>query len=205
MTPTRHLDGDILPGMAKDIAAWLEKHPGEATIYINSPGGSATEGAAIMASVEAHGGVTAIALGVIASAATLPFVAARRALIHPAAMLMVHLPSALADGTADRMRDAADALDKIGETYARAYARHTGHPVAMVLDWMRAETWLTADEAVELRFADALHETTEDPPMVARADYTRFKAAPEALRRIAAQHGWTAAPSEPLQGASPHA
>ena len=195
--PSYHIDGDILPGAARPLTEFLGKNPGPVTLFINSPGGSAPEGAALQAAIEAHGAVTVRVRGVAASAATLPMVAAQRALIHPAAMVMIHEPSALSEGTAARHREAAGALDKITETYARAYARHTGHPVETILEWMRAETWLTAEEAVALRFADALDEATEAPPMAARADYTRFRAAPESLRLLTAQNGWTAVPSDP--------
>lgn len=195
--PHYYIDGDILPGAAVALSEFLAKHSGPVTVYINSPGGVASEGAAMMAAIAAHGGVTVRVRGVAASAATLPMVAAHRALIDPAAMVMIHEPSALAEGTADGHRAAAGALDKITSTYARAYAHHTGHPVETILAWMHAETWMTAEEAVALRFADALDDTAEAPQIAARADYTRFKAAPEALRRLAARHGWTADPSEP--------
>jgi beta-phosphoglucomutase-like phosphatase (HAD superfamily) len=74
-------------------------------------------------------------------------------------------------------------LDKMNLTYAKAYARHTGHPVETILQWMKVETWLTAEEAVELRFADQV-ETPEEPGTIkALADFTRFKAVPPIFAR----------------------
>jgi len=197
--PTTRLDGDILPGAAAALAEFLCQHPGQpVTLIVNSAGGDAAEGAALAAEVERHGLVDVTVRGICASAATLPMVAARSVTIHPAAMVMIHEPGATASGTADHHRQAADALQKIARTYAGIYARHTGHPVETILAWMKAETWMDAHEAVELRFADQIEAEADELPMVARADYAaRFRAAPESLRRLAAKHGWAADPSEP--------
>jgi ATP-dependent Clp protease, protease subunit len=148
--PTYRLTGDVAKGQAAALAEWLAANPGPVVVVINSPGGDAAEGAALMAEVERHGQVTVRVLGIAASAATLPMVAAHAVLIHPAALVMIHEPGAWAEGTADNHRAAAAVLDKMTMTYAQAYARHTGHPVQTILDWMQAETWMTADEAVAL-------------------------------------------------------
>jgi len=194
--PTYHLTGDIEAGAAAALAAFLANNPGPVRVVINSPGGNAAEGAALMAEIERHGQVSVLVLGIAASAATLPMVAALEVTIHPAAMVMIHAPGAWAEGPANAHRAAADALDKISLTYAQAYARHTGHPVETLLRWMQEETWMTADEAVALGFADLVEPTPDAGPLVARADYTRFRSAPDHLRRLAAKHGWaTASPA----------
>ena len=54
---------------------------------------------------------------------------------------------------------------------------------------MGAETWLSADEALALNLDDAIKERRE-AEAVARFDYSRFRAAPEALVRMAHDHGW---------------
>lgn len=189
--PIYHL-GEVTPETGEAVAAFLAQHPGEVELWINSPGGDAYGGAAIMAAVEGHGRVTARVRGLAASAATLPMVAAWRVLIHTDAMVMIHDPSAMIGGTPGELRTAADALDKIAGTYAAAYARHTGHPVDTVRGWMMAETWMTAVEAVALGFCDEIETMPEPAPAVARFDYTRFKAAPAHLRRLAKAQGWAA-------------
>lgn len=189
MTPRFELNGDIETGAASRLAGFLSASAGAVALYINSPGGDAMEGAALMAEVERHGAVTVHVQGIAASAATLPMVAAREVIIHPAAMVMIHEPSCWGGGTADELRDVAAALDKMSVTYAEAYARHTGHPVARVAAWMKAETWLTAAEAVELRFADRI-EKSQSPQMAAAYDYTKFRQPPDGLLRLARQYGW---------------
>lgn len=190
------LTGGIETGVAVRIAEFLTANPDAATIHINSPGGDALEGAAIMAEVERHGGVTVLVQGIAASAATLPMVAAKEVIMHPAAMVMIHEPSVWGGGTADELRATAAQLDKMSETYAKAYARHTGHPVSLIAAWMKAETWLTAQEAVELRFADRI-EAQAPPSPVAAFDYTRFRAAPAELVQAAHKNGWAAGSPDP--------
>ena len=192
MTPPVFHLAEVTPETGEAVAAFLAQSPGEVELWINSPGGCAYTGAAILAAVEGHTRVTVRVRGLAASAATLPMVAAWRVLIHPDAMVMIHDPSAMVGGTPRELRAGADALDKIADTYARAYARHTGHPVDTVRAWMQAETWMTAAEAVALGFCDAF-ETMPDPaPALARFDYTRFKNAPAHLRRLAKAQGWAA-------------
>ncbi len=54
------------------------------------------------------------------SAASLLLMEAAHIAMHSAALLMIHNPAALAFGTADQLRDEADTLDKIADTYAAA-------------------------------------------------------------------------------------
>lgn len=194
MRPRFDIQGDIgtEANTSAQLGAFLRNNPDQVAIHINSVGGDAMEGAALMAEVERHGKVTAYVQGIAASAATLPMVAARQIVMHPAAMLMIHEPAAMLGGTADDHRSAADALAKMALTYATAYARHTGHPVKRLLAWMKAETWLTAEEALELNFCDRIEAFEEVAPMVAAFDYTKFRAAPGQLVRLAVKNGWAA-------------
>lgn len=198
MRPRFDIQGDIgtEANTSAQLGAFLRNNPGEVAIHINSVGGDAMEGAALMAEIERHGKVTAYVQGIAASAATLPMVAARLIVMHPSAMLMIHEPAALTGGTADDHRSAADALGKMAQTYAAAYSRHTGQPVNRLLAWMKEETWLTAEEAVELNFCDRIEAFEDAAPMVAAFDYTKFRAAPGQLVRLAVKNGWAAGTPE---------
>jgi len=194
MTPRLEITGLIGEDNATTafVGAFLDQNPGPVLVNINSPGGLATEGAAIMAALQRHGQVTVQVDGLAASAASLAMIGGRRIILHPAALVMIHEPSALVFGPADAMRQTADALDKISGVYADAYARATGNPVARVAGWMKVETWMTAEEAVALNFGDEIGGDTA-PVMVARFDYTRFMAAPAQLVRAAHLNGWATA------------
>lgn len=188
--PRFELRGDIKPGMATKLAGFLADNPGDVLVVINSGGGSATDGAEMMAEIERHGRVMVLVQGVAASAATLPMVAAREVVIHSAAVVMIHEPSAWGGGTAAQLRETAETLDKMSMTYAEAYARHTGHPVERIAAWMKAETWLNAGEAVALHFCDRIEGAAAESITAAASDYTKFQQAPSELVDLARANGW---------------
>jgi ATP-dependent Clp protease protease subunit len=192
MSARFYLSGEIGEGKARAqvLGAFLRDNPGPVELFINSPGGIATEGAALMAEVERHGKVTARLQGVVASAATLPAVAASRIIMHPSAVFMIHEPMTVAYGQADALRVTAETLDKLTGIYGAAYAKATGLDLKLILAWMKAETWLSAEEAKELNFCDLIEETGAESSAVAAFDYTKFKSPPAELVRLAVANGW---------------
>jgi ATP-dependent Clp protease protease subunit len=157
-----------------DPARFLEANPGEVVVGINSPGGVASDGAAMMAAMESHGKVQVSIVGMAASAASLAAMGGAKIAMHSAALMMIHEPSAFSFGTAEEHCAGADALEKMTEVYAKAYARATGHSVQRIAAWMKEETWLTAEEAFELNFCDEIEARQNDMQMVAAFDYGRF-------------------------------
>jgi len=183
------------------VAQFLSENPQSATVLVNSPGGVATDGAAICALFERHGNVTAYIAGLAASAASLMIMGAQTIVMHRASHLMIHDPSAMVFGRSHELRDAADTLDKLAGTYAEIYARSSGNPAALVAQWMDDETWLTAHEAEALNFCDSVDDESERSKPVAAFDYARFKAAPQQLLQAAKDNGWgTASPVSQLKG-----
>ena len=190
---TYQIDGEITEGSTPPLLEFLMSNPGPVDVTINSPGGNAIEGAAQMAAIESHGQVNIWVRGIAASAATLPMIAGRTIHIHTSALIMIHNPSAFTFGTADEHRKSATALDKMGDTYAQSYARFTGHPVDRIAAWMAEETWLTAQEALDLNFCDQIEGQSEQAEMVAAFNYTRFRHPPDNLKAIVAKNGWATA------------
>lgn len=181
---------------AETLAAFLRSNPGRAEVVINSPGGDAFEGAAMLAEIGRHGGVTVHMQGVVASAASLAAMGGRDIVIDRDAVFMLHDPSGLTFGPAADHRKTAQTLDKLSETYAASYARTSGNSVSMVREWMLAETWLDAEETLALNFADRIDGGSR-PVAVAQFDFTRFRNPPAHLVRMAVANGWTAESSEP--------
>ena len=197
MSAAYNMDGEIGQGgcTARAFKAFAEQNPGAVTVYLNSYGGVAIEGAAILAEFERHGRVTVIGQGIVASAASLAMMGGAKIVMHRDALFMIHDPSAMIFGPATAHRDAAETLDKIGETYARAYARASGNSIPNIKAWMRDETWLSADEALSLNFCDRIEGNTDASP-VAQFDFTRFQNAPDQLVNMARANGWaTASPN----------
>jgi len=203
MIPRFDISGEIGEDQARadPVRAFLAENTGPVEVTVNSPGGIATEGAAIMAALELHGNVTVRIVGMAASAASLAALGGKRILMHSAALFMIHDPAAFTFGPAEMHRSAADALDKMSDTYARAYARATGHNVDRIRAWMKAETWLTAEEALELNFCDQIEGTETTEQIFAAFDYSRFRNAPAELIKLAHNNGWaTASPTTSNKG-----
>src|SRR5690606_370089 len=73
-------------------------------------------------------------------------------------MMMIHNPWTVAWGDANAFRQVADELDKIREAMIPVYETRTGLERDEIIKMLDAETWMTADEAVELGFADEIEE-----------------------------------------------
>ncbi|NDK34664.1 ATP-dependent Clp protease proteolytic subunit [Rhodovulum sulfidophilum] len=101
MTETLHIYGPIGEGenTPPRIGAFLDDNAGvPVVIAVNSYGGIASDGAAILAQLDRHGQVRVEVLGVAASAASLLVMGAAEIAMHRAAHLMIHEPSNLAWG-----------------------------------------------------------------------------------------------------------
>lgn len=192
--PVYRIEGFIGEGeaRAKPLADFLTANPGPVQIIVNSPGGDAFEGAAMLAEIQRHGEVTTLGEGIVASAASLLLMGGKDIALHRDAIFMIHDPSGITFGPATAHRKTASALDKLGDTYASAYARASGNDLAAIKAWMAEETWLTADEALALNFIDRI-EGAERAVACAPFDFTMFKNPPALLLQIARQDGWAAA------------
>ncbi|TVP70135.1 MAG: Clp protease ClpP [Rhodobacteraceae bacterium] len=187
------IEGEILEGSARALRDFLGANPGPVTVLINSYGGIAAEGAAMMAALERHGAATVQIDGIAASAASLAAMGGSKIEMHKQGLMMIHEPRGLAWGVADAHRKSAGVLDQMTSIYAAGYARATGNPEDWVRDWMRSETWLNADEALELHFIDAI-EGSEGEPVFAAFDYGQFMNAPRDLVELAKKQGWALKP-----------
>lgn len=133
-------------------------------IYINSPGGSVFEGIAIYAMLQRYKKEKVVYVdGIAASIASVIMLAADRRVITRSAQVMIHEPWGGGMGTADDLRKAADSLDGIHESILDTYVARTRQDRKQLDKWMRAETWMRADEAMEHGFAtEVTEEESED-------------------------------------------
>lgn len=150
-------------------------------VRINSPGGSVHHAVAIKTMIEQwNGPVTMQIDGLAASAAS--FIAMARNVEHvsmaDASLFMIHNPWSGVVGDASDMRKEADVLDKLGGNLAQAYADRTGKSLVEISKMMDDETWLTADEAVEMGFVSS--KTSESAMAFVIPAAMGFKKAPAA-------------------------
>jgi ATP-dependent Clp protease protease subunit len=126
-------------------------------LRINSPGGSVFGARAMEQAIREHSSkIIAHVDGYAASAASFLMLPADEIEISPGGMVMIHKAWALAYGNADDMIDMAALLEKIDGTLVASYMNRTGQDAAQIAEWMAAETWFTAEEAVENGFADRI-------------------------------------------------
>jgi ATP-dependent Clp protease protease subunit len=131
-------------------------------MHINSPGGDVFEARAMAAAIAAHAGkVVAHIDGVCASAATYLALSCSEVRMTQGGLFMVHNSWTLAMGDRTELRSTADLLEKIDGTIAADYERKTGASAEQVATWMDAETWFTAEEALEAKFIDAIDANTQ--------------------------------------------
>lgn len=129
-------------------------------VMINSPGGDVFAGQAIHSMLVRHpANVTVYVDGLAASIASIVAMAGDTVVMPKNAMMMVHNPWTVALGDAREFRKLADTLDGIRDAMIAAYEGKTGKTRAELLPILNAETWMTADEAVGMGFADRIEET----------------------------------------------
>lgn len=130
-------------------------------LHINSPGGDVYDGIAITNALRQHkASVTATVDGLAASAAG--FIAIGGADVLQMAEnseLMIHNAWGLVVGDADDMRDMASRLERSNSNIASIYKAKAGGSMDDWLAAMKAETWYSADEAVEAGLADSVLKT----------------------------------------------
>lgn len=143
----------------------------ELRVYINSPGGDVFAGQAIYSMLRRHSAtVLAYIDGLAASAASLVAMAGDRVIMPRNAIMMIHNPWTLAWGNANDLRAIADDLDKIRESMIAVYEEKTGLERQQIVDMLDAETWMTAEEAVERGFADEIEEAKAVAALAAGPD-----------------------------------
>lgn len=166
-------------------------------IYINSPGGSVMDGQAIYSQLKRHKASKTVHIdGIAASIASVIAMAGDEVVMPNNALIMIHRASGSTWGNASDMRKTADDLDRVDGTIIAAYQAKTGRDPEELIELMDDETWMTAQEAVALGFADRISDAIE---MTACAvDLSKFKRPPDALRAMAATPVLPTTPKEPV-------
>ena len=135
----------------------LNAGTGDIVIFINSPGGDCVAASQIYTMlIEYKGNVTVKIDGIAASAASVIAMAGTEVLMAPTSLLMLHNPLTVAIGDSEEMQKAIAMLDEVKESIINAYALKTGLSRLKISNFMDAETWLNAQKAIELGFADSM-------------------------------------------------
>ena len=153
---------EVTPKMFKDE---LLAGTGDITVWINSPGGDVFAAAQIYNMLmEYTGKVTVKIDGLAASAASVIAMAGGDVYMSPVSMLMIHNPSTIAIGDSEEMLRAKALLDEVKESIINAYELKTGLSRTKLSHLMDAESWMNANKALELGFADKIMFMESETP-----------------------------------------
>lgn len=123
-------------------------------LYINSPGGSVTEGCAIYSALKRHKAVKNVYIdGQCSSIASVIAMAGDKIAMSPVATMMIHNPITALAGDAEEMRKTANILDIMKETIINAYITKSHLSREEISNLMDTTTYLTAKQAIEKGFA----------------------------------------------------
>lgn len=143
-----------------------------ALIEISSLGGSLFEAIDMHNQLVRHGNVDVVITGPTASAATIIAMGAKKISILDNAFFLIHKVMSTVDNWGNFNEDELDKLiqdlqtlrtenQKFDQVIARIYQKKTGKPIDEILNIMKRDTWMTADEAIELGFVDMIMDPAE--------------------------------------------
>lgn len=145
---------EVTPKLFKDE---LLAGEGNITVWINSPGGDVFAAAQIYNMLMDYTGKITVKIdGLAASAASVIAMAGGDVYMSPVSMLMIHNPSTIAVGDSEEMLRAKALLDEVKESIINAYELKCGLSRTKLAHLMDAETWMNANKAIELGFADKI-------------------------------------------------
>ena len=165
---------------------------GDITVWLHSPGGDCVAAAQIYNMLmDYKGSVTVKIDGIAASAASVIAMAGTKVLMSPVSTMMIHNPMTIAYGNSDEMQKAIEMLQEVKESIINAYEIKTGLSRAKLSRLMDAETWMDANKAVELGFADGILQRSNETENIALPTasmmYSRVNVVNSLMGKIAAK------------------
>lgn len=161
-------EDDVTPSAFK---ADLFAGSGPITLHINSPGGDCIAASQIYTMLMDYPYDVKVQIdGIAASAASVIAMAGTKVSMSPTSLMMIHNPLTFALGDSEEMRKAIQLLEEVKESIINAYEIKTGQSRVKLSHLMDAETWLNANKAIELGFADGVLE--DDKKRLQIEDFT---------------------------------
>ena len=163
-------DGDGWGINAMDVISALAQvgQGGTLRMRIKSPGGDVMESKAIVTAMRefmANGGKIIVQVdSLAASCASWIAMTANEIEIADGAFMMIHKATSGGWGTDNELRKVADVLTMVEKSIVDVYTATTKKTPEQIQQWMDAETWFTADEAVANGFAHRVTSRLVDAP-----------------------------------------
>ena len=142
-------------------------------IHINCVGGDVFDGMAIYNIIKKRTAETTVYIeGIAASMGSVIALAADNVVMAENSLFMIHNAWGGAMGESKELKKTANLLEKISNEIADIYIKKTKLPYDRVKEMMDEETWLNADEALELGFIDSISDAIK---VAAKYDVSKFK------------------------------
>lgn len=184
-------DDEVTPQIFKDE---LNSGTGNITVYINSYGGDCVAAAQIYNMLTNYNGKVTIKIdGIAASAASVIAMAGDKVLMSPVSVIMIHNPLTMVCGDHKEMEKAIDMLAEVKESIINAYEYKTGLSRAKLSHLMESETWMNANKAVELGFADGISEKEDNDPIADAVMFSQRAVSNALMNKLNARYKPTAA------------
>jgi ATP-dependent protease ClpP protease subunit len=155
-------DGSMIS--AKQFSDELKRLPETVNtihVRINSPGGDVFDGIAIYNRLRQHKAKKIIYIdGLAASIASIIALAGDEIKIGEGALFMIHLPWTISMGNRMDLDNTVNRLMDVEEQMLGIYAKRTGLEKSELRSMLEKETWLGADEAIDMGFVDSKVEDT---------------------------------------------
>jgi ATP-dependent protease ClpP protease subunit len=163
---------------AKYFAEELRYYKGKPLhVHINSEGGSVFEGQIIHSALKSHDGfVKASIEGLCASISTIIAMGCDVVEMTSNSLYMIHSPAISAGGNKEELKKSVELLEKIEGQMISTYVEKTGLKAENVQSMLEEETWMNAEEALDMGFIDSI---AEEVAVTASFDASKFKAKTE--------------------------
>lgn len=155
----------------------------EIDVHINSGGGSVFEGHAIYNMLKMHNAKINIYIDALAaSIASVIAMSGDTIFMHKNSFLMIHNSWVMTVGNAEELRKTADLLEKTDGISNSAYLdKATNLSTEELKQILDDETWLTADEALEMGFVDEILGVNQMAASITKEQFELFKHVPESV------------------------
>lgn len=142
----------------KDVLDILQEANNEdIELHINSGGGSVVQASEIYTAIKNYSGhSTAKIMGFAGSSASWVAMACNEVEIAPTGLMMAHNSSSMERGDYRSMDNSSEMLQSIDAGIRNAYKLKTGHSDEKLKEIMDNTTWMNAQQAIELKFADRI-------------------------------------------------
>jgi len=160
----------------------------EIILNVSSSGGDVFEGLAMQALIKNYSGSTiSRGIGIVASAATIVLLAAKKVQMSKNSFFMLHNSWGYVTGNANEMQNTIELLKKVDEDMLSIYVAKVKknnklmngseeETYAEIKRMMDAETWLTSDEAMNFGLIDMITEESESENKIYQETFAQVRA-----------------------------